>query len=412
MVNNNTDILPTIINRNGNEVERPDKGGIPGNMPEPAFLADPNHRKKTLKSCLYGFVKKKVANQKTMTKCDCVCISTNFAYMARTLNYKTTDEEIVTAGKAVLEHHFDNHEHCGDWCWRKDMSTMTEKKLKKEKKKYYRCKTRDAKLYKELSDKVARFVTLSALKEVGHGYDTNMNESFNNTIAWVAPKNKVYSTTNSLKNRIAIVLGINGLGYPQYSERIFAALNITMTPDIECWIRLTHNKREHCIQKSKTKEHKKVRQKKFHDKLLEHKEQAKIERAKRDGVVYRPGVGMDDGYISDTLIADERKAKKRKACVAVNSNNNKKWHVVRCSRCGELGHNKSNKDCQKKKNQQSEDQRPKEVDQNANNDPPPQPIDDDDDDDDDDVLPMNDDTLEDQTQRDADELDILDGLDP
>ena len=47
--------------------------------------------------------------------------------MARTLQHKTTDEEIVDAGKAVLEHHFDDHECCGPWCCRKDLTDQEKK---------------------------------------------------------------------------------------------------------------------------------------------------------------------------------------------------------------------------------------------------------------------------------------------
>jgi len=142
MINNNTTEKPKIINKNGNKVERPDKGGVPAHMPEPLFLADPNHRKKTLKGALCGMVKKTVEKRCALTRCDCVRLATNFACMARSLKHKTTDDEIVTAGKAVLEHHFDNHEFCGGWCRCKD--TQDEEKKRK---KHYRCKTRDAKLH-------------------------------------------------------------------------------------------------------------------------------------------------------------------------------------------------------------------------------------------------------------------------
>eukprot|EP00978_Attheya_sp_CCMP212_P004196 scaffold9105_cov34-Attheya_sp.AAC.1 len=31
-------------------------------------------------------------------------------------NARKTFDELMTASKAVLEHHFNNHEFCGDWC--------------------------------------------------------------------------------------------------------------------------------------------------------------------------------------------------------------------------------------------------------------------------------------------------------
>jgi len=36
--------------------------------------------------------------------------------MIRTLKNKSSDEEMLDAAQAVLEHHFDNHKHCGAFC--------------------------------------------------------------------------------------------------------------------------------------------------------------------------------------------------------------------------------------------------------------------------------------------------------
>ena len=66
--------------------------------------------------------------------------------------------------------------------------------------KFYHDKSKDAELCDKLCLIMARFVTLEALKEVVHNMDTCANESFNNTIVWVAPKNKVYSGSQSLQN--------------------------------------------------------------------------------------------------------------------------------------------------------------------------------------------------------------------
>lgn len=62
VINNNTTEVPTIINGNGNVVDRPNHGGLPGNMPQPTFVADPNHRKKTLKGVLCKLAASRVAD--------------------------------------------------------------------------------------------------------------------------------------------------------------------------------------------------------------------------------------------------------------------------------------------------------------------------------------------------------------
>ena len=120
------------------------------------------------------------------------------------------------------------HKYCGDWCSRL-RQTEAERVANK---KMYRCKTKDAKLYSILLNKIERFITEQALDEVGHGMDTLVNESFNNSVAWVAPKNKVYSSSDSLRNRIAVCLGINGLGTYEYYKLLFERLNISMPIDV------------------------------------------------------------------------------------------------------------------------------------------------------------------------------------
>ena len=114
--------------------------------------------------------------------------------------------------KACLEHHFDNHVYCGDWCKRKDATEEEKMKLIK----FYWCKVKDTKLYALLSNKIERFVTYDRLVEMAHGLDTNMNEAFNQICTWFAPKNKVFAGTGSLPNCISMAVGINSLGFEIY----------------------------------------------------------------------------------------------------------------------------------------------------------------------------------------------------
>lgn len=56
MLNHNVTVYPTIINSVGNEASRPNDGGTPRHVPEPSFVADPNHRRKTMVNCLCAFL--------------------------------------------------------------------------------------------------------------------------------------------------------------------------------------------------------------------------------------------------------------------------------------------------------------------------------------------------------------------
>ena len=339
MFNNNTDEYPTIINSNGNEVRRPDHGRIPRHMPEPSFVADPNHRRKTYTNCLCALLalpktdpssvpeEKRTAKQKkskewrlTLTKMDVKRLSKNFAFMIRTLKGKS-DEAMLESGKAVLEHHFDNHDHCGLWCRRKNnLDDPT---------KFYRDKKKDALLYARLHSITARFVELEALKEVAHALDTCVNESFNNTISWLAPKNKVYCGSNSLLNRISIAIGVTSLGTLECFRRLFERLGIQLTQDVVHFLTINSRSRQARIDKCKTRESKRKRKEDEYKRLKKETDEAKRERQKREGI-YKSGIGMTGGYDLDALDDDQKKSaasrRKTKSVTGV------------CTKCGEPGH--------------------------------------------------------------------------
>jgi hypothetical protein len=227
--NNNTTVLPKVAISKGKNKGKlqdrpPDKGKLPAHVPEPLFVADPNHRRKLLSGELIKLDTSKVDEKFTMTRMDTTRIAKNFGYMARTLRDRP-ETEYVQAAEACLEHHFDDHRYCGDWCKRKDESDDN----KKTSVKYYRCKLKDAKLYGVLSEKIARFVTQERLNEMAHNLDTNLNEAFNNICTWFAPKNKVFAGTGSLTNRISFAVGINSIGIDVFFKRLFKKLGIAIT---------------------------------------------------------------------------------------------------------------------------------------------------------------------------------------
>jgi hypothetical protein len=140
----------------------------------------------------------KVQDKFTMTKMDATQLGKNYGYMIWTLHRLPTDK-YEDAGKAVIEHQFDNHEYCGPWCPRK---RLTVEAVRKAKARSYRKKNNksNAALYKILYEKLERFITWDRLLEVAHGLDTQVNESFNQSASWFAPKNKVFCSSLSLTN--------------------------------------------------------------------------------------------------------------------------------------------------------------------------------------------------------------------
>ena len=99
----------------GKKAKRPDRGKLMCPHPEPKFLADPAHRKKTLGKELCGLAGSKKSVSKGVNKLDALKLTKNYAYMIRQLPH-LSKELWLLAAKAVLDHHFEIHSGCGDWC--------------------------------------------------------------------------------------------------------------------------------------------------------------------------------------------------------------------------------------------------------------------------------------------------------
>jgi hypothetical protein len=306
MKNTGTTTVPKVaVTRGPNKgvkmQDRPDRGRLPGIVPEPLFVADPNHRKKVFTGDLFTLKKSKVAERFTMSAMDVTRLGKNFGYMVRNLKSRP-ETEWEDAAKAVLEHHFDNHTYCGRWCPRLRMTPQQRVAGAR----YYRCKDKDKELYSKLQHITSRFITMERLREVAHGMDTQINESFNNTASWFAPKNKVYCGSQSLCNRLSMAVGINSLGMQQYFVRLFRVLKIQMTPDIHHFLVTKQNSRQKRREKRKLKETKKDRVKRKYLKLAEDEACAKRDASKRAGT-YKRGQNMADGgaegYTPEELLA-------------------------------------------------------------------------------------------------------------
>jgi len=310
-----------------NSKRRPIKrksGCLPVRVPEPVFLADPAHRKKTLKSHLYKMLKRKVAERKDLHEGDILRLSHFYHCMVRQLG-KGDEKDYVTKGRAVIEHHFDSHEFCGDFCSRKN---ETGNEIVSDIKKIYRCKKRDKALYEELSILLAPFLTHEALVEVAHGWDTNANESMNNTISWLAPKNKTYAGTVSLRNRVNMALGIQTMGYDMYWNRLFRELGLEIDAATEHRFKQHEKLRQYRLEQSRLNNNKRKRQIQTYIKISKYFDKLKNDRAK--GKQYMPGVGMGVAVVEEEGDAIVDKASSIKS--------NPKGKAKQCPHCGVFGH--------------------------------------------------------------------------
>jgi hypothetical protein len=239
---------------------------------------------------LRALLKLKAENKHGLTGMDVIRLGKNFGYMIRGLQ-RLDEDKWIDAGHSVIDHHFDIHDKCGPWCRRKDQSDQ--QRVTSDR--FYRDIDKDNKLYKAVSDLLARFITLDKLREVAHPYDTQVNESLNNTISWLAPKNKCYGGSCSLTNRICIAIGVNTLGMEKYFARLFKALAIPMTPNVAHFLGIKEVNWKKRIDKCKSKETKKLRNKNIFNKLRKEEASKQKERRKNDAAQYRTGMNMEEG---------------------------------------------------------------------------------------------------------------------
>ncbi len=90
----------------------------------------------------------------------------------------------------------------------------------------YHNKQTDLKLYTKMKTIHDKYTTEARLRELWHPYDSQKNESINKRISKYAPKDREYSRSMSLTNRVAIALGVTSVGYLQYWLAVSLVLGI------------------------------------------------------------------------------------------------------------------------------------------------------------------------------------------
>jgi hypothetical protein len=286
-------------------------------VPQPTFLADPAHRKKTFKNRLYALKGKGVALSHGMEDGDILRLQLYFIYFVRQLR-DLPEDEWTTKARAVLEHHFDVHEFCGDWCKRK-AETAAEKETSN---KAYRCKTKHEQLYNKLFAALEPFITLDRLRELSHGSDTNVNESLNQTISWFAPKNKTYCGSDSLRNRVGMALSIHLVGYDAFYLALYDALGLEVDELVHHCLLLKQSARQRHLDSTQTTTYKNKRRESVYLKLREY--YAKLKSDNATNRAYRTGSAIETESPDDSIDAETSTT------------------IVRCGRCKRVGHKTAN----------------------------------------------------------------------
>ena len=150
--------------------------------------SDKNHIHRILNNDLFALKKINKVSTKTVQY-----IKKNFAYMCSQNQGNT--EGIRKGLKAMYSHPFDDHRFCGAWCKKDQTKSNIFKSLP------YRKPLTDTSLKASLTKIFDKFHPKA--DQLADLSSTQLNESFNNSAAGKAPKNKYFGGSDSLDFRVA-----------------------------------------------------------------------------------------------------------------------------------------------------------------------------------------------------------------
>ena len=176
-----------------------DKGKLPTHIPVPQFMADPSHRIKVVSKYFYK-LKNLPVSQSRVDGAIASRLKRSWGYMIKQ-NRGGSLEQMIRAAKAPLDHIFNDHKYCGDWC--------LAVKAKKQGKIYnnprgWLCKEKNKKEYNQIHEIVSKYGDRFFLKQSLHPFDTQTNEALNQAQACLTPKSKVFHSSRSFHYRHAI----------------------------------------------------------------------------------------------------------------------------------------------------------------------------------------------------------------
>ncbi len=130
----------------------------------------------------------------------------------------------------------------GGWCKYKGNQELIDKAASKNR---YRDKKKDMELYKLVLEIWEHFGTDLMMEQVYHLFTSQKSESLHQQITRVAPKDKHFSGTMALSDRVSLVVITDSVGYESGMLLVFEELGITL-PDVTIqYLRQRNEKREY-----------------------------------------------------------------------------------------------------------------------------------------------------------------------
>ena len=213
-----------------------DHGKVPLDIPQvQVFKSDIGHRVKCIASMVFSNkYKSKKPEEKGeigLHKWECLKLKKIAGYYFKGQdNQELPLEEFKRRSHCIYLHHFNDHSCCDErWCKvlksnrRHNPLQLTAAYLSK-----FRSKERDSEIFQKLKKGYEPYLTDAALEQVYHKFSTNKNESFNRRVSAVAPKNRHFSSTMTLYDRVCNVVISDSVGYLQGLQSILSKCNIEL----------------------------------------------------------------------------------------------------------------------------------------------------------------------------------------
>ncbi len=196
-------------------------------------------------------------------------LSRNLAYMIaqHTPGFgkaECTFENFETAGEASFEHHWNNHEHCGEWCQAK--SWTEEEKV--EKKGKFRDKIKNRKEYEQQMQVKKKYLSTPRLRRCYHEFCNNKTEQLHGLVVNVfLPKRSYFCRTICGRARTYLAMSVDSLGYEGYYRKLYEELGIRMSSVTARYYHQHDQKRKRDRNYAKTPARKKKRAKQQLDQI-------------------------------------------------------------------------------------------------------------------------------------------------
>jgi hypothetical protein len=209
--------------RYANGKKKPDNGLLPIEHPVIEFLDDKGHRVRGYARVIFAEACKSKKDGCGCTKMDAERMKRRLSWTLR-LHSAGTYPQFTLAVSAVLEHHFNCHEHCGDWC---QAGKGTEQEVR-ESRLRLRCKIRDKELYLFLKKHHDEFMVEAKLQQLFHQYHTNDVEGFNKYLTKFLPKDRTYCQTIENRARSMLAVCLQSMGHRKLYRRVFGLTGIVL----------------------------------------------------------------------------------------------------------------------------------------------------------------------------------------